>query len=274
MDKIFTPSIFSDTDHLGIAPLLLALTQSYALLMTGLSRTTPHPSLPAAYRAQRNLLHHLDAITADVLGDADMSGPLLAARQAVLDKHEIGTRTRSADLLALVWNLNSPHLLAFWLLLHLIADETLLSRVRRETEKYVKAVQEPPVMGFTVPPRVTMDAEGIVKRCPLLKSAFIETVRLYSRGLYSRKITENLVIEAKNEKVFKRGDRWAMAKGEFIDVPFWLANTDPATFSNPEEWDADRHLATDEAGKEVAKWGNVLPNCRFILLRTMVRGLC
>jgi hypothetical protein len=235
--------------------------------MTGLSRTTPHPSLPAAHRVQRSLLDHLDAISADVLGDSDMSGPMLAARQAILDKHQVGTRIRSADLLALMWNVNSPHILAFWLLLHLLSDETLLSHIQRETGKYVKVVQEAPVMGFAVPPRVTIDAEGLLTNCPLLKSAFIETVRLYSRGLLARKATDSFVVEARIDKAFKKGDRWAIRKGEFIDVPFWIANTDPASFSNPEDWDADRHLETKDSGEDVANWGSVFANCEFILAK-------
>jgi hypothetical protein len=233
--------------------------------MTGLSRTVPHPSLPAAHMARKNLLDHLDAISGDVLGDPDMSGPMLSARQAILDKHKVGMRVRSADLLALMWNLNSPHLLSFWLLLHLVSDDTLLSHVQRETSQYVKAIQEPPVLGFTVPPKVTIDDEGIVTKCPLLKSAFIETVRLYSRGLHTCKATEDFVVEEKNEKIFKKGDKWAMVKGDFVDVPFWLSNTDPATFTNPEVWDADRHLETTDTGDDLAKWGNVIPNCEFLL---------
>jgi hypothetical protein len=273
VDMLFTPSIFSDSDHIGIAPLLLALTQSYALLMTGLSRTTPHPTLPAAHMARKNLLNHLDALSANVLSDPEMLGPMLTARQDVLDKHEVATRVRSADLLALMWNVNSPHLLSFWLLLHLISDQTLLSHVQNETSKYVKAIQEPPVMGFAVPPKVTIDAEGLVTNCPLLKSAFIETVRLYSRGLHASKVTEDFVVEVQTEKTFVKRDKWAMVKGEFIDVPFWLSNTDTATFSNPGDFDADRHLETTDKGEDVAQWGSVKSNCK-LSLKISLRKLC
>lgn len=262
VDALFTPSIFSDSDHIEVAPLLMAFTQSYALLMTGLSRTVPHPSLPAAHVARKKLLEHLFAISTDVLEDADMQGPMLAARQAVLDKHDAPISVRASDLLALMWNTTTPHILAFWLLLHLVSDKTLLSHIRKETSEYVSVIQDPPVMGFAVPPRVTVDVNGLTTKCALMKCAYIETVRLYARGLYACKTTSDFVLETEEQKVFKKGEKWAIKKNEFVDAPFWLANKDPATFPNPEDFDADRHLDTDENGQDLARWGSVMDDCK------------
>jgi len=233
--------------------------------MTGISRLFPHPSLPTAHLTRKKLLSHLNALSADVLEDPEMIGSMLSARQAVLDKHDAPLDLRASDLLALLWNINTPHILAFWLLLHLVSDETLLSHVRKETSNYTKVVQEAPVMGFTVPPQITIDIDGLREECPLFKSAYIETVRLYSRGLHACKVTEDLSIETEGAKVFKKGEKWAVKTDEFVDVPFWLSNTDPATFQNPGEWDADRHLETDEKGEDSAKWGSVIPDCKSAL---------
>ncbi|KAF2417996.1 cytochrome P450 [Tothia fuscella] len=260
LDTLFTPSILSDSDRMDFAPLLLALTQSHALLLTGLPRTLPHPSLPTAHLTRKRLLNHIDALH-DILTDEEIQGPLLADRQVILEKNEIPPQVQDADLLSLIWGVTNPLLLAFWMLVHIISDQTLHVHILNEITPYVQAIQEAPVLGFTVPPRVNIEVASLISNCGLLKAAYIETVRLYSRGLVTLKSAADFSIEESTSKVFGKKEKWGIKKGEYVSVPFWLANTDPATFTRPEEWDADRHLDTDEEGNDIGLQGNVLDNC-------------
>lgn len=271
-DSLITQSILSDSDHHEIAPLLLSFMQSFQLLLTGLPRTIPHPSLPSAHIARRKLLNHLSTLTEEVLEDAEMQGPLLGARQAVLDEDQVPQNVRTADLLALLWSVNMPHVLAFWMLAHIISDSKVLEEIRAETSKCVTAVQEQAIMGFSVPPRVSIDAKGLLTQCPLLKSAYIETVRLYSRGSRAGVVTKDFELESQEAtKVFKSGEKWAFKKGEWIDTSNWLSNTDPSNFADAGKWNAGCHIIEDENGSKTAEWGNVLKDCKFAPLLKCLR---
>ncbi|KAE9969005.1 hypothetical protein BLS_003431 [Venturia inaequalis] len=258
-DSLITQSILSDSDHHEIAPLLLSFIQSFQLLLTGLPRTIPHPSLPSAHITRRKLLSHLSTLTEEVLEDAEMQGPLLEARQAILDEDQVPQNVRTADLLALLWSVNMPHVLAFWMLAHIISDPNVLADIRAETSKYATAVQEQAIMGFSVPPRVSIDAKGLLTQCPLLKSAYIETVRLYSRGSRAGIVTKDFELESQEAtKVFKSGEKWAFKKGEWVDLSNWLSNTDPSNFADAGKWNAACHIVEDGNGVKSAEWGNVL----------------
>lgn len=262
--SLLTQSILSDSDHHEIAPLLLSFMQSFQLLLTGLPRTIPHPSLPSAHITRRKLLNHLSTLTEEVLEDAQMQGPLLKARQVVLDEDQMPQNVRTADLLALLWSVNMPHVLAFWMLAHIISDSKVLEEMRAETSKYATAVQEQAIMGFSVPPRVSIDADGLLTQCPLLKSAYIETVRLYSRGSRAGVVTKDFELESQEAtKVFKSGEKWVFKKGEWVDTSNWLSNTDPSNFADASEWNAGSHIVEDEHGSKTAQWGNVLKDCKY-----------
>jgi hypothetical protein len=267
-DSLITQSILSDSDHHEIAPLLLSFMQSFQLLLTGLPRTIPHPSLPSAHITRRKLLYHLSTLTDEVLEDSDMQGPLLEARQAVLDEDQVPQNVRTADLLALMWSVNMPHVLTFWMLVHIISDPKLLKQIRQESSRYAKAVQEQAIMGFSVPPKVSIDAKGLLNKCPLLKGAYIETVRLYSRGSRAGVITKDFELESQEAtKVFKSSEKWAFKKGEWFDTSYWLSNTDSSNFADESKWNAECHVVEDENGEKKAEWGSVFSDCKSPLCK-------
>lgn len=246
---MLTDDILSDSDNHPIAPLLLSFIHSYSLLSSGLSRMAPHPGLPSAHITRKQITRHLDSLL-DVVEDTDLQGPLLAARQKVIAAHSAPANIRSSDLLKLLHGLNMPHVLTFWALLHIISDQSLLERLRKETSKYVEVTQEPPMLGFWVPPRTKIDARSLMAaKCPLLDSCLLETTRLYARGQVTKTVTEDFDLEGDASGIFTKLDKWKMQKGEWVDVPYWLANTDGANWEAPTKWDPERHLARPEAGK-------------------------
>jgi hypothetical protein len=260
-DSLLTPSILSDAEHQEVAALLLSFMQSFSLLLNGLPRTVPHPRLPAAHVTRKRLLDHLYQLTDEALEDAVMQGPLLEARQIVLDGDQVPRNVRTSDLLALLWSINMPHVIAFWMLVRILSTKSLADQIRTETKQYVKAVQDVPVMGFSVPPRVSIDPIGLLQVCPVLMSCFIETVRLYSRGWRAGVVSKDFEVGGEEAKVFKTEDKWGFQKGEWVDTPFWLSHTDFASYVDAEKWDYERHLVSEASGEQTAEWKAVSSDC-------------
>ena len=233
--------LLSDQDHQETGPLLLAFVQSYSLLMSGIPRWLPHPTLPGAHITRRKLLGHLDALL-DITEDAELQNDLLTARSRMLDDHRTPQPIRTIELLRLLHGLNAPHILAFWTLLHVISEPNLLEQIRHEAKQVVSIEQEKPVMGFTVPPRLKIDSTVLLgKKTKLLQKCWLESARVYSRGQESWTTTESFELDGGEGGVFKTADKWKIEKGEWIDAPFWHGNSDPAAWEEVSEWDPTRH---------------------------------
>jgi cytochrome P450 len=190
---------------------------------------------------RRALLKHLDALL-DTTEDVELQNDLLTARARMLDDHKAPRAIRTIELLRLLHGLNTPHVLTFWMLLHIISDAQLLERVRKEADFAASIVQEKPVMGFTVPPRVTIDPSTLLgPKTPLLEQCWLETARLYSRGQKSWTATEDFELEGEKGGVFASADKWAIQEGDWIDIPLWHGNNDGMVWDDPAHWKPERH---------------------------------
>ena len=269
-NTFISDSLLSDQDHQETGPLLLAFVQSYSLLMSGLPRWVPHPTLPSAHITRRKLLGHLDALL-DITEDAELQNDLLEARSRMLSDHKAPRPIRTIELLRLLHGLSAPHVLAFWTLLHILSDATLLEQIRKEAKHVVKIEQEKPVMGFTVPPRLDVDANALLgKKIPLLKNCWLESVRLYSRGQESWTAVEDLELDGDEGGVFKTADKWRISKGDWIDASFWHANTDAGSWDEPEKWDPRRYDISDDGG--ISTEAKIFQNRELLRPNAMLRA--
>ena len=215
--------------------------------MTGMPRWMPHPALPGAHITRRKLLGHLHALL-DITEDIALQNDLMTARARMLDDHKTPRQIRTIELLRLLHGLNAPHVLAFWMLLHVVSDADLLEKVRKEASIVVEIVKEKPVMGFTVPPRVTVNAAALIgPKTSLLQACWTESARLYSRGQQSWVATEDFDIEGDQSRVFKAKDKWKIKKGDWVDVPSWHVNSDGTRWEEPEKWNPERHVEGEGA---------------------------
>ena len=263
---LVSPALISQEPE--IAKLIADFHTAYVPLFTGMPRTVPNPSLPRAFIARRSLMGKvwpfIRALTVsygdedpgaeyrDLIEDPESMKPIIAARQEAFSSGEglkLSHDTITADFVSLLWDLNAPNVLAFWLIAHLMFDEDMLSRVRAETKPFVDAVQPAAILGFSVPPNLKIDAEGMLTKCPLLRSCWLETVRLYARGLDSRRVTESFTTE---DKSATGTDKWWFEKNEYVTTPLWVANTDEAVWRDARTWIGDRHVRLIEVeGKEL-----------------------
>ena len=282
--SLLSPSLIDQKPE--IAPLLLDLSRNFIPLLTGLPRTIPHPSLPKAHISRRNLLNHLEpfcvalrAATAnqdpgpeyrDLLEDEDAVTPLLSEMQNILavgngQGKSLSLDARIAALAALLWHMNGSHALAFWMILHIVAspDAGLVERLREEVESFVRATEPEKVMGFAQPVSMDIDVEGLTAKCPILRSCFLETVRVYGRGWMAGKIMRDFtLVEDDNLS-------WSLKRNEWVHVPFWVGNKADGLFHpDPEMWRYERHIDYVKmvSGGETAMEGKVYSEGKADLL--------
>jgi len=256
--SLLTPSLLEQKPE--IAPLLLDLSRNFIPLFAGLSRTIPHPSLPKAYISRRNLLNQLDPFCAamrtatagkdpgpeyrDLLEDEDAVTPLLTEMQEILDTGDGQGRSLSLDariaaLAELLWRMNVSNALAFWMVLHIVAspDVGLVERVRAEVEPFVRATQPEKILGFAQPVSMDMDVDGLMAKCRILRSCFLETVRVYGRGWKAGKIVRDFTL-AEDDNL-----SLSLRRNEWVHAPIWVANaTDGQFYPDPEVWRCERHI--------------------------------
>lgn len=177
--------------------------------------------------------------------DIDNVSPLMSDRvDDVFRKHGLDLRKRASLDFSLLWGLNATaNPLVFWSVWRIYSDPGLLGRIRDEIAPHV--VLEKPAVGFggnyASTTRIEkMDIDGLLEKCPLLKSACIETMRLDAGSWSFNWAQKDSVIGSTEDAV----DKWFLPAGTYVHAAYGLHHTDPTIFPNPQKYDAERHLAT------------------------------
>jgi len=251
---------------------LWMLDRGFLLLATGLPRWIPIPSLTRAHIARKHLIEMLstfhEAMEKEANGEdpgpkwrsLDDVGTLVKARMTAYRKHGWSIRARAATEHALMWaaNANSDALI-FWMINRIYADKALLEMLREEMEPYVQAVQPESDFLIAEPARLKkFDVEGLCTNCPLLKSCYIECLRLDTASWSLKVIKQDLVLQSRE----KDAQGWLLRKGEYAHAAHNLHNTDPNFFDDPKVWKADRHVKYEGEGSEkrgTADMGSIRP---------------
>ncbi|THW10696.1 cytochrome P450 [Aureobasidium pullulans] len=183
--------------------------------------------------------------------DLDNVGPVLTQRLKLYRQLNFNMDERAALDLCLLWAMNAnANMLVFWMLNHIYADKYLLARLREEIVPFVHAVQPKQLFGVPEPPRIdTFDHEALATKCPLLKSCYIESLRLDSATWSFRVMQEDLILAASREK---DAEKFLLKKGTYTHIAHSIHHTDPAYFDDPQTWRADRHIKREEEDGEVS----------------------
>ncbi|KAK3673650.1 hypothetical protein LTR78_006555 [Recurvomyces mirabilis] len=246
------------------------LDKGILMLATGLPRWFPVPALTRAHIARQRILAAVD--TFHVMLDKHMEGEkpdskwsslddvgsLVMARMSVYRKYGWSIRARAATEHSLLWaaNANSDTLI-FWMINRIYADKALLAMVREEIAPYVRVVQPKSDLPIAESPRLeTFDIDGLCNSCPLLKSCYIECLRLDAAPWSLKIVKQDFVLQGRD----KEAPSWQLRKGDYAHVAHDLHNTDPASFPNPDAWKPDRHIKFDKGEKsQVADMGSIRP---------------
>lgn len=186
--------------------------------------------------------------------DLDNVSPLIQGRlDHVYRKHKMSIRQRTACDLGLAWAMNAnSNPFVFWMLWRIYSDAVLLCRIREEIEPYL-VLEKPPVgfgAAFGVALRIeSIDMDGLVNKCPLLKAAYIETLRIDVGAWSLKEVREDTIVsdnDGSAEKVL-------LPLGTYAHGAHELHHMNPDVFENPTEWRIHRHIkwtAPNEKGEK------------------------
>ncbi|PHH89960.1 hypothetical protein CDD83_4850 [Cordyceps sp. RAO-2017] len=254
--------------------LMWAFDDAFFLLATRIPGWVPWPRLQRAKAAQRRILSYTrefsEAMDKHIQGqdpgakwqDLDNVSALVKARHQTFRKHGLSMEARASCDLALCWAMNAnANQLVPWMLFELYRDPVLLEQVREEIAPYVQVRQPENDFGMAVwlPPVLEkIDLEGLISRCPLLKAAYIETLRVYTGTWTMRRLNEDVVLGDRG-----KAEPYLLRKGTYAHVSQEMHQFDPEYFPNPREWHHERHLREqdDDEGRRtvVADMGTVRP---------------
>lgn len=249
---------------------LWTLDRGFLLMVAGLPKWFPIPMLTRAHLAQRRMLDKMctfhEAMEADANGedpgpdwrDLDDVSALVKERVKVYRKHDLPIRTRAVLEEILMWASNAnSNALIFWMINRIYADPELLGRVREEIQPYVNAVQPKQEFPVAESPRLgSFNIDGLCSSCPLLKSCYVESLRLDTASWSLKVIQEDFVLQPRDNGA----QGWLLRKGEHVHAAHDLHSTDPAHFDEPMTWKADRHIKYDESEKKAtADLGTIRP---------------
>ncbi len=197
--------------------------------------------------------------------DLDNVSELIHSRVEVYRKHKMSMEARIANEMGLVWSMNgNANPFIAWVVAHVYADADLLRRVREEVAPFLRLA--PAAVGASDPVArlESIDVDGLTERCPLLKAAYIETLRLEVHAWSIKVIRQDFVMGERD----KSAPSYFIPAGAYAHVAHELHHTDPKRFVEPEKWSADRHVRWEtRPGSDekvaVADMGTVRPYGTF-----------
>jgi hypothetical protein len=161
----------------------------------------------------------------------------------------------------LLWvTLINANVIVFWLLFHVYQDSSLLAAIRDEVSPFVHVQEFPSSPG---PSTIKLNSPELRTRTPLLRSAFFETMRLYTQSNSFKKVkadfavTESEIDQCIREASFVSTDGqrfqvsqseriYKLQRGDMICVPFGLHQSDPRYWDQPENFDGRRFIVQQQ----------------------------
>lgn len=279
-----TTSVLMGTAFVEAYPNLLEdlwkFDNEFNALLMGAPRWLPSPGISAAYAARHRLIRLFEifhkafaAFEEDrdpgfEFRDLDDVSEPMKERMRSWKKAGFAPSASAPGDFVILWamNVNSSNVV-FWNLFHILADPTLLTRVREEIAPYVKVTRATPEetgLPFAEPPRISINLDGLLNSCPLLKATYYETMRMDTAPFSYRELTADLTLTESVEDAALDGlsepRTYSFRKGEYIAIPHGVHNKDPRYFPDPEKFDPRRFILTDpDTGKESADMRTLSP---------------
>lgn len=274
-----TPSIFGSDlirNYPNIVQDLWAFNDGFFWLAAYLPRWLPIPILQRAYAGRQRVFDALcdQQVALDKQAAGEDPGPQWANLDDISEFIKVRNefyRERKLPLearldLGMFWALQAnSNFAVFWLLMRILSTPGLLQELRQELEPYVRVSTVPTGFG-TREPKIQFDEQVLLRRCPLLKSSFIECMRLDTEMWSIRRLEKDVSIMGDAPRTF-HGDhksatgeapRYHLGAGSLVEIPMNLQFMDPQLFDSPETFRPDRHIRPSEQdGKPVAHWGAV-----------------
>ncbi|KIX94118.1 uncharacterized protein Z520_10144 [Fonsecaea multimorphosa CBS 102226] len=152
---------------------------------------------------------------------------------------------------AILWAMNiNANPVIFWMTWYIFSTPSLLEEIRAEVAPYVR-FHAPPPNGLPIqePPKLDIDITALWTKCPLLKGAFFETMRLEAASMSYKMVEDDFVVYENDEDARLLGkpapQSWLLRKGEYICLPHGVHQSDDKYFRDPARFDPRRFWAKD-----------------------------
>ncbi|KAK7544738.1 cytochrome P450 [Phyllosticta citribraziliensis] len=232
----------------------------FPLVMAGLPTWAPmknfQEGLAARNRINRTLAEFYELIDRFQRGGhVDPSIDLTDVSQIVLERSKIygnydfSYRHRGEIDSALLWGQNgNMHQSTSWLVIYIYATPGLLDSLREEIAPHT-SLSEADDSGH---PHITrLDIAGLQKRCPLLRSTWLETFRVANEPSSLRYIAKPIQVTPESA---------TLQPGTFVTVPHAINQHDASLYPQPERFIPDRFVRIDAAtGQRSAPYGPLKP---------------
>jgi cytochrome P450 len=143
----------------------------------------------------------------------------------------------SQILWAFVANAN---LLVYWQILFILFITGLGDRIREEVAPFATVTKPLSIGSISEAPELKIAQESLLKKFPLLKSTFLESLRMSDQAWPVRKVAEDVVIQG--DKKDPNLPSFSAQKGESITIPHDLHMRGPQYFKDPGRFDLERFL--------------------------------
>jgi hypothetical protein len=254
----------------------------FAALAMGLPRWVPIPGLSAAYAARARFTRGAEdlykayyaledggdpgVIYSDLLEEVcePLKRRMSSFKAAGYAPHEVA----SADVAAIWAMVTNTTPVTFWTLLHILTDPTLLSEVREEIAPYVKVSRhnqkEIGSSPFPEPPQLSIDLQGVLDSCVLLKATYYETMRVDVETISPRELPTDVILTESAAEAALDGltepRSFHLRQGESVMIAYAPQHQDSRYFANPSKFDPHRFITIDpETGKKTADMGILRP---------------
>ncbi|KAH3976312.1 hypothetical protein HBH98_160140 [Parastagonospora nodorum] len=153
-------------------------------------------------------------------------------------------RLQKTNDISVLWGVNvNSNKNVFWMLMQINSRPEVLSDIREEIAPYVH-ISPTGERGPTGFPKLSIDVDGLMKHCPLLKASFYETMRMNMAGLGVREIIKDVVLKesAEDAALFgkKRPQSYTIPAGSTLVIANGPMQMDQRIFANPEEFHPER----------------------------------
>ena len=121
----------------------------------------------------------------------------------------------------LLWamNVNSNGVI-FWMLWHVYSQPDLLARIRNEIDSLVRSSVPKSEFPVVEAPRLSMDSDGLLRSCPLLKATYFETLRMNVPSASYCKIVKDFTVEESTEDAVIAGRKepqgYRLRRGDLV----------------------------------------------------------
>ncbi|OCT52383.1 cytochrome P450 monooxygenase [Cladophialophora carrionii] len=164
---------------------------------------------------------------------------------------------------ALLWTMNiNSNAVIFWMVWYVFSTPSLLQEIRREIAPYVR-LRQPAATGLPIEeqPKLEIDVAALWAKCPLLKGAFFEAMRLEAPSMSYKMVEDDFVVYEDEKDARNLGKKepqsWLLKKGELICIPHGVHQSDEKYFRDPDRFDPRRFWAKESQATEKGENGHV-----------------